>query len=160
MKQKFNAGAMLDVLTVDELRGVMREYMVDIAKGIQPVAIAAQGITDTNSKCVMGGSYTLTGGTLGPEAGFVWAVTRLSVRVAEIPSAFSVYYNTPGSHRVIRDVDGSANGYVSFGSQECIVKTGESLVFSMTGTASGQPVTVTGQAIEIPNQLLWKYLGA
>jgi hypothetical protein len=158
MLQTLSAGKQLDLLTASEVRSVIREWMVDVARGARPVKIASGATADANGTVSIGGTRTLTGGTLGPAPGFWWAVTRLAVRVDGVPAAFEIYENEPHTHSLVRDVPGEANGYASFGAHELLVGNADQLlircasVTPTTGTA-----TVTGSAMEFPEALLWKW---
>lgn len=162
MKQKFNAGADLDVVSGSELRQAMsglQDWMVSVAKGLRPVDIEGSAVADGTGLIQVGGALTLSGGRLGPEAGFWWAVTRLAVRIDNVPAAFSLYLNHPGSNAVIRDVDATAGGYLPFGAHELLVGNSDTLYLRGSGSTPGTSrMTVTGQAIEIPQQLLWRWL--
>lgn len=156
-KQKLQAGAELDILTAGEMRSLLREWMVDVARGARPVQIGSQGVANAAGVVSVGGTVTPTGGTLGPAPGFWWAVTRLCVRVDNTPAAFSLYLNEAHTHSLVRDVDGAANGYVTFGTQELLISGGDQLLVRAAGLSSASIATVTGSAVEFPEQLLWKW---
>lgn len=157
-KCTLSAGKEIETLSQAELNQSLRDWMVEAVKGMRPVLIAAQGAADTAGSITLGGATTLTGGTLGPGQGMVWAVTRLCVRVDSGPAAFSVYMNQAGSHRLVRDIDGSSNGYAPFGNNELILPSGDQLVIRASSLTPSSTVTVTGAAIEMPAGLLWKWL--
>lgn len=153
------AGGKFETLTATELHAALREWMVDVVKGIRPVSIATQGNADANGLVVLGGARTPTGGTLGPAEGFWWAVQRLAVRVDSVPAPFSVYRNAPNTDSLIRDVAVEANGYVPFGPWELMLAGGDQLVIQTNSlTANTGLATVSGQAVEIPNALIWKWM--
>jgi hypothetical protein len=158
MKQKFNAGAELDILTKRELSSALKEWMVDVAKGCRPIRINAQGVAGSDGTVTIGGAATLTGGKLGPAPGFWWAITRIAVRVDQLPAAYSLYFNGPHVNSLVRDLDGTQNGYASFGAHECLVGNQDQLVIRATSLVAGSTVTASGAAVEIPSQLLWKWL--
>jgi hypothetical protein len=158
MRQKFQAGAELDILTPAEMSRLLREWMVDVARGARPVAISAAATAGADSKITVGGSVTLTGGTMGPGAGFWWAVTRLAVRVDDVPAAYTIYTGEPHTSRLVRDVDASAGGYAAFGSHELLVGNSTPLAVRASGSSTSSRATVTGCAIEFPESLLWKWL--
>lgn len=155
-----SAGSKFESLTQKELNASLKEWMVDVAKGCRPVLINAQGAADTTGLVTIGGATSLTGGTLGPEVGYWWAVMRLAVRIDGLPAAYSLFQNVPLPHQLIRDVNGDANGYVAFNPTELMIPGGDTIVIRGSSITPGSAVTVTGQAIELPNQLLWKWLTA
>lgn len=160
MKQKLTGGAELDILTAAEVKTLMREWMVDVAKGLRPITFNAQGVTDGAGALTLGGATTLAGGQLGPLASIWWSIDRLAVRVDGAASgAFTVYRGQVSSLTVIRDVPATAGGYVDFtGSTGLMVAPTDSIVIGITGAAASKQVTVSGSAVEIPQALLWRWL--
>lgn len=153
------AGGKFETLTSAELHAALKEWMVDAIKGIRPVSIATQGTADASGLIVLGGAAHPVGGTLGPEVGFWWAVQRLAVRVDGVPAAFSVYRNAPNVDSLVRDVSGDAGGYAPFGPWELMLTGGDSLVIQTNSmTANTGLATVSGQAVEIPSTLVWKWM--
>lgn len=161
MKQKIG-GYPVDLITKDELDGAlkgMQDWMVSVAKGARPIRFTGAGTANgTTTLIEAGGATTLTGGRLGPEPGFWWAVTRMSVRVDSQPAAFGLYLNGAHTDSHIRDVDGTDNGYVAFGAQELLVGNSDSLYLRAVGLTVTSKMTISGAAVEIPNQLMWKWL--
>lgn len=161
MKQKL-AGHDIDILSSGDLEQAMRgmqQWMVDVARGAKPIRFNAQGVADSTGLVQLGGATTLTGGKLGPNEGVVWAVTRMAVRIDGQPAAFSLYVGGAHTNALIRDVNSDANGYVSFGAQECLIPGGDDLYLRGASiTPSTGVCTVSGAAVEIPNQLMWKWL--
>lgn len=158
---KMQAGALMDVLSKnelhEELRSLMQSWKTDNAVGARPITISADFAADATGLAVGGGVTPLTGGTLGPEPGFWWSVSRLAVRVDDRPAAFEVYLDRRSSQTLVKDVDGTSNGYVSFGSHELMVGNMSSLCIAAASINPGSRVYVSGAAIEIPNGLLWKW---
>lgn len=161
MKQKIG-GADVDMLTKGELDSTVRglqDWLVSVAKGARPTRFTASGTAAGTANLIeVGGANTLTGGRLGPEPGFWWAVTRLSVRVDGQPGAYSLYLNGAHTDSHIRDVDATQNGYLAFGAQELLVGNSDRLYLRAAGLSATSAMTVSGAAVEIPNQLLWKWL--
>lgn len=162
MKQKLG-GQEVDLLTAQELDRAVRglqEWYVDVARGIRPIRFNAQGDADAGGLVQIGGAMSLTGGRLGPDAGFWWAVSRVAVRVDGGPGAFSLYVGGAHTNSLIRDVTADVNGYVSWGAQELLLGPTENLYLRASSLSPGNKgvVTLSGAAIEIPQQLLWKWL--
>ena len=158
-KATMSAGKEFETLSKAELDASLKEWMIEAIKGIRPVSISSQGNADSSGQVALGGAASLTGGTLGPREGFWWAVQRLAVRVDAVPAAFSIYRNQVAAGELVRDVPGEAYGYASFGPWELMLGGGDTLVVQ---TQSLVPttglVTVAGQAVEIPNGLVWKWM--
>ena len=154
-KFTLSAGKEFESITPGELRGILREWQVDVAKGLRPILFDAQGTATAGGAIELGGATTLIGGTLGPKPAFWWAVTRLAVRVnGAAAGAYSV--GVGSSH--VRDVPVSAGGYAPFAAQELLVGNADTLTVAATGVAASATVTVTGAAVEIPQALLWRWL--
>lgn len=152
------AGGKFHSLSAEELHAALQQWMVDAVKGIRPVTISGQGNADSTGSISLG-AQTLTGGALGPNQGYWWAVQRLAVRVDSVPAAYALYRNAARSHDLIKDVPGEANGYAAFGPWELMLNGGDSLVIrTQSTTPTTGLITVAGQAVEIPNQLLWKWM--
>lgn len=160
MLQKLTANKEIDVLTKAEVRSLMQEWRVDVAKGLRPVTFNATGATDAAGRFSLGGATTLAGGQLGPAPAFWWAVDRLAIRVAGVALAtgFSVYHGSESSLTVVRDVPATSAGFVSFNNRGLLLSGADSMVIVGTGAALSSPVTVSGAAIEIPQALLWRWL--
>jgi hypothetical protein len=157
-KYKMSAGAEFETLNKKELDASLKEWMVDAVKGCRPVQISAQGSVTAPGTVTLGGATTLTGGVLGPEVGYWWSVTRLAVRVEGQPAAFSVYLNNADGGHLVRDVNGAANGYATFGQYELLFSGSDALIIQASTVGESGLVTVSGAAIELPTTLLWKWL--
>lgn len=154
-KQRLSAGQELDILTAGEVKSILREWQVDVAKGLRPVLFSAQGTATAGGAISLGGAVTLTGGQLGPLPAFWWAVTRLAVRVnGSAAGAFAV--GVGSSH--VRDVPATAEGYANFAAQELMVGNSDTLTVQLSGVAASASVQVYGAAVEIPQALLWRWL--
>jgi len=153
-----SAGKKIETLSKAELDASLKEWMVDVAKGCRPIQISAQGSSASPGAVVLGGATTLQGGTLGPEAGFWWSVSRLAVRVEGMPAPFSLYLNNADGGHLVRDVNAGANGYIGFGAFELMLSGADTLVIQTSTAGEAGLVTVSGAAVEMPNQLVWKWL--
>ncbi len=154
---KMTAGGKFETLTRDELDASLKTWMVESVKGMRPIRFDAQGAA-TAAAVTMGGATTLTGGRLGPEVGYVWAVQRLAVRVEGQPGAFSVYVNAANPANLVRDVNALANGYAGFGRDELLLSGSDTLVIQGSTAGESGLITVSGAAVEMPVGLLWKWL--
>ena len=158
-KCRLSAGQEIETLTAGELRAVLREWQIDVAKGLRPITFSAQGTTDGTGALELGGAKTLSGGQLGPQPAFWWAVDRLAIRVdGAAAGAFSVFHGQASGLTLVRDVPASANGYVSFNNRGLMVSGADSMVITLSGAGATKPVTVSGAAIEIPQALLWRWM--
>lgn len=161
MKVKIQAGAEIDTLTADELKGVLRDWMVEAMRGPVPKRFSAQGT-------ITGAALTIDGqngtGTLGPEAGMVWVVTRIAVSgLTNATDATALFVNgTHPSNLVLPSLTGVAGavGYHEFPAQQVVLTGNDRLILASTGAiAATGTVTLAGQAWEMPIGLVWKLLG-
>lgn len=159
-KQKITANGDLDILTLAEVKSLLREWQVDVAKGLRPITFSATGTTDATGRFFLGGERRLDGGQLGPAPSIWWAVDRIAVRVAGVPlaTAFSVYHGQESAFTVVRDVPATSGGFVSFNNRGLLLPGGDSMVIVGNGAAATAQVTVSGAAIEVPQALLWRWL--
>lgn len=156
---KMTAGGTFHTLTQDELHSTLKQWQLDRIKGLRTVTISAQGTTDASGNLTLGGPFALTGGKLGPAAGYVWAVKRLAIRVNGLTNvAWSLYVNNPDANNLVRDQPNTGTGYVSFSDTELILNGDDTLCFGFTGVGANVSVSVSGQGIEAPIGLLWKLL--
>ena len=159
MKAKINAGADIDFLTKDELTEALAAWMGEVARGITFRQFSAR--TD-----VVGGVWTIGGNQadnrsniLGPAEGFKWSITRMYVSgTGVVPGTdlFSVYIDELSSSKLV--VSGLTRGK-EWDPAVFPLQGGEKIALSGVGTgATGTEVTVSGAAIELPNQLAWQLL--
>lgn len=148
MKFKLTAGAELDLITKEELRGELRAWHQEVRRGPK---FTRRSFVATGT----GSALSFTGD--GPAEGFVWAVTRLSVTGPGFDPAthrVSVYINeaTP-TQLVWVDLIGNA----SIGDHGLILNGGDSLVFVVTGgnPTSGAQLAVTATIKEVPALMAW-----
>lgn len=157
-------GGKVDLLSPDDMRGILRAYQVEQARGFVPRRFGASGgIVDSTGKLTIGGAQNPTSGQLGPNQGFVWSIKRIAVRLDGNPNiAHSIYSNAEGGNNVIRDVLPSANGWTAYALNEVVLMDTDQLCIVVPGAQVGPPssqLVVSGMAVEVPRQLLWKLLG-
>lgn len=161
MKVKLQAGVELDMLNKDELKEALRDWMVEAMRGPIPRRFSAQGTIAGNAVTVDGANNT---GTLGPEAGMAWMVSRVAVSGLTLATdATSLFVNgTQPWNLVLPTLTGVAGstGYHEFPAAQVLLTGNDRLILSSTGAiAATGVVTLTGQAWELPIGLLWKLLG-
>lgn len=161
MKVKISAGAEIDTLTKDELRGVLKDWMVETMRGAIPTRFDAWGTVAANALTIDGQNGS---GQLGPEAGMFWYVTRLAVvGLTNATDPTSVYINNVASRNLLvpslSGVTGSV-GYHEFQGAQCLLTGNDRLILASTGSiAATGNITFVGAAWELPIGLLWKLLG-
>jgi hypothetical protein len=163
VKFKFNAGAEFDVLTQKELEHSLkafgRDWMVELAKGPRTINFFGSGVISAAGTLSMGGeSADPSTGRWGPDQGMVWAIKRWNVRgLTDTHDTLSAWNTVNTAGRSI--IDG-ITGYNRFGSDELVLRGGESLMFTGTGlaTAAATKIYVSGAAWELPVTLMYKLM--
>ena len=162
MKVKLQAGAEMDLLTREEVRAELQAHGAwrgEIARGVKFRDFSGQGT-------VTGAVWSIGGDTpnndkdpLGPQAGFVWAVTRIAVSGnGFVPGTdlFSVYKDSISATKLI--VSGLTRG-TTWDVPTLVLNSNQVLALTGAGTGlTGTDVFVSGQAVELPVQLAWQLL--
>ena len=152
-------------LTRDELAEVLREdrQAVEAARleGIKYFRLPTLYATPAGGTVVLGQSWSgqsYTGQIIGPNEGYVWSIRRLSCNglgTGTTPDILNIYRNGTGVAPCWQ-LNGNNWGY-SFGPTELLLLPSEQLIAaslgSMTSTAQ---ITLTGDAIEVPMQMIGK----
>ena len=152
-------------LTRDELAEVLREdrEAVEAARleGIKYFRLPTLYATPASGTVVLGQSWSgqsYTGQIIGPNEGYVWSIRRLAANglgTGTSPDILNVYRNGTGVAPVWQ-LNGNNWGY-SFGPTEMLLLPGENLVgMSLGSLVSTAQVTLTGDAIEVPQAMIGK----
>ena len=130
-------------------------------EGIKYFRMPTLYATPASGTVVLGQSWSgqnYTGQIIGPNQGFVWSIRRLSANglgTGTSPDILNVYRNGTGVAPVWQ-LNGNNWGY-SFGPTEMLLLPGENLVgMSLGSLVSTQQVTMTGDAIEVPQAMIGK----
>ena len=152
-------------LTRDELAGVLREDREAMARaqveGVKYFRLPTLYATPASGTVVLGQSWSgqsYTGQIIGPNQGYVWSIRRLAANglgTGTAPDILNVYRNGTGVAPVWQ-LNGNNWGY-SFGPTELLLLPGENLVaVSLGSLVTTAQVTLTGDAIEVPQAMLGK----
>ncbi len=159
MKFKMTAVGEIDVLTQHELRESLAGWMAEITRGVRYRQFSA-------GANVAGGVWTIGGtsadnnqDTLGPRPGMLWAITGIAVSgngVIPGTDLFSVYTNEVSPSTLV--VGGLTRGQM-FDIPPFVLNGGDQIALAGVGTGvAGIDVTVSGRAVEVPDQLGWQLL--
>jgi len=148
-KQKLVAGAELDLLTRDELAGVLESWRNELTRGARIRRLSIQGNADGAGALSMGLA------TDGPSESVAWGITRFSVAPGPTLGAngLAVYVNSVESpsnciiSKLTTDLFPDARG--------CCLMPGNSLRITGTGITANAQVTVTMSIREVPVQMAW-----
>jgi len=157
MKAKIQAGAELDLLNRAELTEVLGAWATELTRGVKFRQFSG-------AATVSGGVWTIGGpqadnrqSPLGPEPGFVWAVTRVAASGPGLVAGtdlWSLYVDEVTPSKLIQS--GITRGSTwTIGA--LVLVGGGILTASGAGTGTGD-VTLSGGAVELPAQLAWRLL--
>ena len=163
MKFTIHAGAEMETLTQgelsEELTAALSAWRAELGRGAKWRKFSARAD-------VAAGVWTIGGASApnndkyatGPQPGFTWAVTRVAVAgngVIAGTDLWSVYVDDVTPSRLV------TSGHTRFQTYDVgvlVLNGGEQLTLNGVGTGAGTDVTVSGQAVEIPEQLAWMLL--
>jgi hypothetical protein len=95
---------------------------------------------------------------VGPRDGFAWSIQRLVVQgltTGATPDIVNFYFNNPEGVPVWQ-LNGNSFG-TSFGKLQLTMYAGDNLVVTSVGTfAATGTITVQGEVLEVPAEMLWK----
>lgn len=158
-KVKLELGAELDMLTKPEL-----DASLHASGGWQREA--ALGMRHVNLPRLFGnvsaGAISFDGGQTegqpycGPGSGFYWKIIRVSVDGLASTDQVKLWKGSPGS-RFITWIAYQPGVYHP-GSLGLVLRPSEFLSISGTGLAATGQVTLTGEAVSVPGELMWKLL--
>ena len=130
-------------------------------EGIKYFRMPTLYATPASGTVVLGDSWagqTYTGQVTGPNQGFVWSIRRLAANglgTGTSPDILNVYRNGTGVAPVWQ-LNGNNWGY-SFGPTEMLLLPGEKLIAASLGSlVSTTQITLTGDAIEVPQAMIGK----
>lgn len=148
MKQKLTANGELDLLTREELAGVLRSWQTELTRGAR---MRRHSITGTAA----GGVLAMGDNPDGPAEGMAWAITRLSIAPGPtVPAGgIQVFANTELSPSSL--LIGNLTDDVFPGDHGCVLLSGDSLRIAGTGLGATDVVTVTMSIKEVPIQQVW-----
>lgn len=153
---KMNAGLNFETTTPKEVAGMLgdsqQSWFAEMARGHKHFRLAISG-------AVTGGVTDIRDATQGgPNTGFVWAIQRLSVDGLAAGDTLKVYRFPAGPNTFIGLLT-AASPELHVGSKGIVLHGGEDLEITGTGLTTLQPtLTVNGEALEVPEFMIWKIL--
>lgn len=158
MRAKLTAGAEIDFLTRDEIKTELSPilaYLTEMQRGVKPLRF--------NASAQVAGGGILIGDSgspsdqISPKAGYIWAVTRLTIGGIATNENVGVYINAVGQGNIVDTVPGQT--LRRFGGNSLILLPEDRLIISATsGIAepAGTNVYALGAALEVPREMAWK----
>jgi hypothetical protein len=157
MKQKFNAGADLDLLTKGEVEELLKasqtSWFNEVAKGDRYRRFGVQSTVIADTTVTFGDDPH---NQVGPNDGFIWAVKRLNIIGGEIDPGTNdtfIYLNSASPSNMVRQL---VANYTAFGNNELVMYPGDQLIVTSTGLTDGTIVTLTGAVRELPLPMGWR----
>lgn len=161
MKAKFEVGAEIDFLSPAEfderLRAALGAWRTELARGVKWQTITEATTVDAATNFSLG---NVGPDKIGPNAGMLWSVTRITVAGAGFVAAtdtWNLYRNEAQDSNML--VGGITTRTQFFDLGALVVQGPEKLVIAGTGNAAGDSVVVTVGAAELPVQLGYLLLG-
>lgn len=152
MKMKLTANAEIDLMNADELAHVLRSWQKEITTGVRFRQFAGQAT-------VAGGVWSMTNQQLGPDPGMVWAVTRVAIGGNGITVGTDLFNAYVGEVSPSKLIESGISRGARWILPTVVLNGPEQLVFQGAGTnGAGTDVTISGAAIELPQQLAWQLL--
>lgn len=157
-KVKFDIGAEIDPVTPHEhaqqIERMATNLWVERARGVKHMRLPGIQGTPAGSALLMGIGQQQT----GPKDGFAWSLQRLVISgltTGATPDVVNFYLNNQEGVPFWQ-LNGNQFG-VSFGKLQATMYAGDILIVESVGTfnATGT-ITVQGEIIEVPMELLWK----
>ncbi len=158
MKQKFNAGVELDMITKDEVKDLLQAQMTswfnEVAKGDRYKRFSAQATVLADGTVTFGQDAH---NRVGPNDGFIWSLKRLNIGpdTGIDPSTDDVFlfFNDANPSSMIRQL---AANYSQFGTNEVVLYPGDSLVITSSSLTAGDILTISGAVRELPLPMGWR----
>jgi hypothetical protein len=156
VKFKINAGVDIETATPAEVAGMLdssqQSWFAEMARGVKHFRFGFTGAVTTGAVDISSAQQG------GPNQGFVWAVQRLSVDSLGTGDTLRVY-RAPVQQNTFYGLLTATSPEIHFGSKGMILHGGEELEITGTGlTTTATNLTVSGEAIELPEFMLWKFL--
>lgn len=157
MKTKLAAGQEIETLTPAELATHLdtqtKDWFQEQARGVSTFQIK-------DSAAVSTGTATFPTGTsegYGPDAGFAWAITRLSVNNLATNDVVKIFRDAVAPGNFVGQATAAAP-VAQFGTKGLILRGGQGLILQGTGLAATGFLFLTGEGIEIAETDIYKLL--
>jgi hypothetical protein len=156
-KTKLRAGEEIDTLSREELRQELSKQARDL---LQEQARGVSTFDFQDAAAVAGGLIVLPSGSslgYGPEAGFCWAVQRISVAGLATNDVVGIYRDAVVDKNFVGQVT-STSPVFKPGSKGLILRGGQRLLLSGGSLAATGFISVNSEGIEIAETDLYKLL--
>jgi hypothetical protein len=165
VKQKFNAGSVLDILTKSELHDTMHDVFRKTLQGWYAEACIGTRFHRFSVQGTIAGNVLDMGGAklsvqIGPADGFIWDIRRLHINGLTAGDKVSIGINDNQPSSVVT-TSTDVTGFTWLFSTQLVLQPGESLKIYSTANLSETSgiVTLTGQVRELPIGQAWRLGG-
>lgn len=164
-KYEFKLGAYMDLLDKNELEKALEKQTYALladARGVKHFYFSAQGL-------ISGGSVTIPGPVagvteaqlqqpnLGPLDGYIWAIQRVTIDgLTGNTDVITFYRNSVQPNNHLYSLGAAPNESRHPGGHGSLLRGGDVLVASGSGLTSTGTLTLTGEAIEVPAEMVAK----
>lgn len=156
MRQQITAGGYFDFLTNEEFQEMMGHHFDDfireVVRGIKYIRMPLLTGTASGGVLTIGQGNTIT----APEQGYAWSFKRLAVSGLTTGTSPDIVNLYRGDNLInpVWQFNGNNFAY-TFGKLDMVLLAGENFVLNGTITSTSQ-ITLTGDAIEVPQEMLGK----
>lgn len=159
---RLQAGASVDILTQKELDhslgDLAKDSVLERGRGVKwmrlPVLAGTMSGTYPTSTSKLGGT-----GLCGPNPGYAWALRRIAaIGLSAGTDQLYAFRNEVVPGQFIGALVGQgATNFISFTNVQAVLMPGDELIISPGAAfAAAGVITVTGEAVEVPAEMLWK----
>jgi hypothetical protein len=146
-------GAQMDVPNRAEIAEIVSAQLRELYRGVKVLRIPLITGTASGSALSIGQAQVV-----GPDSGYAWSVRRMVVSgmtTGVTPDVANLYVNSTTSPPLWQ-FNGNNFGY-SFNDGELVINPGEIMLLASVGTfAATGLITVSGQVVEVPAEMLGK----
>lgn len=164
-KYEFKLGAYMDLLDKNELERALEkqtEALIVDARGVKHFYFSAQGLIASGAVAIPGPNSSVTEAqlqqpNLGPEDGYVWAIQRVTIDGLTVNTDVITFYRniaSPNNHLYSVSMPPLESRHP--GGHGSILRGGDQLIAVGSGLTSTGTLTLTGEAIEVPAEMIAK----
>ena len=165
-KVKFELGAVWENLDRDDLRHELdrhwNQIMAEKARGVKPLRFSGSGTIASSAVTIpsapAGVISQLAIPPIGPTAGNLWAVQRVSIHgLTTSTDTVSAYRGSTDAQNFLFNLTGATPWYHA-GGKGLLLYGGEQLNLAGSSLSSTGQLVINGEAIEVPEPMVYKVL--
>jgi hypothetical protein len=154
-KTKIQSGAVIETLSQPELsstvREILNEQIRDWTRGLKVMRF-------TGSSPINSGAVSFTANS-GPESGYVWMLRRISFKNLAAADVINIYRTSDTNARDTNYIDQKTGpGAYYPGTKAVFIVSSESLLFIGSSLTATGTLTINGEVVEVPAEMIGKIL--